>query len=97
MVDCQRPLSSPPPFPTYLSGMVMASKSSKSVYVFLKVSFKELSSKEQTKILRLRLGHKRITHQHLIDKNLTNICKYYNNLQPTAHHILDTCKYFAAN
>lgn len=61
---------------------------------YLKINAKSLSRENQTKIIRLRLGHTRLTHKHLMDKNLSNTCNYCNAYPTNVEHILDKCTYF---
>lgn len=50
-----------------------------------------LNRQDQIKILRLRIGHTRLTQQHVLDKNLSNSCPNCNYQPNNVEHILDTC------
>lgn len=68
----------------------------KSINCYLKHDPNILTRRDQIKILRLRLGHTKLTHQHLIDNtNPSNTCKYCNQHPINTQHILDTCTFFA--
>lgn len=53
-----------------------------------------MSRIEVTKIIRLRLGHSKLTHEHYINKNISSQCTYCNQAQISIHHILSECSSF---
>lgn len=53
-----------------------------------------LSRRDQVIISRLRLGNTKITHSHLIDKNVSNMSSFCNSTQMSLKHILAYCNYF---
>lgn len=54
----------------------------------------KLSRRDQIVITRLRLGHTRITHNHIIDKNIANQCSFCNSRDNNLEHILIKCNFF---
>uniref|UniRef100_W8C2B6 RNA-directed DNA polymerase from mobile element jockey n=1 Tax=Ceratitis capitata TaxID=7213 RepID=W8C2B6_CERCA len=52
-----------------------------------------LTRLDQTKIIRLRLGHTKITKLYTIDRNYSSLCPTCQNHSPTTiEHILDSCQ-----
>ena len=65
-----------------------------SIEHFLDSTHKHISRLDTIKILRLRLGHSRITHEYLMNPQKSNICIYCNTNTISIKHILIECPYF---
>ncbi|XP_044573254.1 uncharacterized protein LOC123257582 [Drosophila ananassae] len=53
-----------------------------------------LSRRDQTKFIRLRLGHTRLTHQYRMLQSTSNTCQFCNQVAMTLNHILNECVAF---
>jgi len=56
--------------------------------------FSKLSRIEQTKLIRLRLGHTRLTHANRFVQPPSNQCKFCNSTDTSITHILNECPSF---
>lgn len=56
------------------------------------VELNKLTRKENVKITRLRLGHTRVTHTHLLNPGIVNICECGGSL--SVDHIITDCPKF---
>jgi len=56
--------------------------------------FSKLSRNEQTKLIRLRLGHIRLTHANRFVQPPSNQCKFCNSTDTSIIHILNECPSF---
>lgn len=57
-----------------------------------RISHNNITRLDQIKIIRLRLGHTKITHQHYIDQNISSLCTLCNsNNNINVKHILNFC------
>ena len=54
-----------------------------------------LCRKDEVIIHRLRIGHTRLTHRHLMEDRPDPLCNYCNQDALTVHHILIDCQHFA--
>jgi len=57
----------------------------------------KLTRKDQTRIIRLRLGHTRLTHEFRLLQATDNPCKFCNNNSMSIDHILNECTAFNYN
>jgi len=53
-----------------------------------------LTRRDLIVISRLRMGHTRLTNQHLLDPSMPPICKFCNTARTSVEHVLDQCPQF---
>lgn len=60
----------------------------------MREKIQNLDKVDITKLIRLRLGHTRITHGHYMDKTIPPTCSFCNIEYVSIEHLLDNCSFF---